>query len=76
MARSTSLKELLTQTERMVIMETLARNKWNRLRTAQILGISRTNLWERMRKLDIKLAEVPRDRPGRRKQKGGDDAQG
>jgi transcriptional regulator with PAS, ATPase and Fis domain len=67
-ARSTSLKELLTQTERMVIMETLARNKWNRLRTAQILGISRTNLWERMRKLDIKLAEVPRDRPGRRKQ--------
>jgi transcriptional regulator with PAS, ATPase and Fis domain len=75
-ARSTSLKELLTQTERMVIMETLARNKWNRLRTAQILGISRTNLWERMRKLDIKLAEVPRDRPGRRKQKGGDDAQG
>jgi DNA-binding NtrC family response regulator len=68
MGRPVGLKELLTQTERMVIMETLARNKWNRRRTAQILGISRTNLWERMTRLDIKLSEVPRDRPGRRKQ--------
>lgn len=69
-----ALKDLLTQTERMVIMETLARNKWNRLRTAQILGISRTNLWERMKKLGIALSEVPRDRPGRRRQKEGSDA--
>jgi transcriptional regulator of acetoin/glycerol metabolism len=64
------LKELLANTERLAIMETLARNRWNRLVTAKLLGISRTSLWQRMRRLDIKLDEVPRDRPGRRRKVG------
>jgi DNA-binding NtrC family response regulator len=60
------IRDVLANTERMVIMETLARNRWNRKLAAQAMNISRTNLWQRMKKLEINLAELPRDRTGRK----------
>jgi len=32
-----------------LLRETLEANRWNRARTAEALGISRTTLWRRMR---------------------------
>jgi DNA-binding NtrC family response regulator len=64
------IRELLANTERMVIMETLARNRWNRRLSALAMGISRTNLWQRMKKLDIDLKELPKDRTGRKGSQG------
>ena len=64
--RAIGLRELLANTERMAILETLARNRWNRRLSAGALGISRANLWQRMRKLDITFSELPRDQAGRK----------
>ncbi len=47
------LKRFLEGCERMHIVETLEENAWAVSRTAVALGISRKNLWERMRRLGI-----------------------
>ncbi len=39
--------------ERARILSELDRNEWHRQKTAQVLGISRKSLWEKMRKLGI-----------------------
>jgi DNA-binding NtrC family response regulator len=64
--RGIGLRELLANTEKMAIMETLARNRWNRKVAAQALRISRTNLWQRLKRLDIDLHELPRDQTRRK----------
>jgi transcriptional regulator with PAS, ATPase and Fis domain len=48
-----SLKDLLEETERHAIVETLRKTGNNRARTAQILGIHRTGLYQKMRKYRI-----------------------
>lgn len=60
------MRELLANTERMAILETLSRNRWNRRLSAGALGISRANLWQRMHKLEISFEELPRDQAGRK----------
>ena len=47
------LKERLSHYERQVILETLHRHGFQIGETADELGISRKNLWEKMKKLDI-----------------------
>ena len=47
------LESYLRAAERARIVEVLERNKWAIGRTAGELGISRKNLWERMRRLEI-----------------------
>jgi len=46
---------LLHAIERRTIEEVLKRNGWNRSTASQELGISRTTLWRKMRKLGIQL---------------------
>lgn len=43
----------LTAMERRFIYETLMSNNWNRLATARELGINKTTLWRKMKKLNI-----------------------
>jgi len=47
------LRGSVEETERATIVEALVRNDWAISRTAQILGISRKNLWEKMRRYQI-----------------------
>jgi DNA-binding NtrC family response regulator len=47
------LRGSVEEAERTAIMEALVRNDWAISKTAQILGISRKNLWEKMRRYHI-----------------------
>lgn len=62
-----SLDEMLASYERIVILETLRRNDWNRRRAAEALKISRRRLTYRMAALHFDLGAIPRDAPGRRR---------
>jgi DNA-binding NtrC family response regulator len=50
---SASLNDYLRQCERRYILGALAEQQWQIAQTAERLGISRKNLWEKMRKLEI-----------------------
>lgn len=51
-----SLNDHLRQCERRYILGALAEHNWQISQTADRLGISRKNLWEKMRKLEIEAA--------------------
>lgn len=54
-----SLKDSLADPERAIILETLKSNNWNRNATAEKLGINRTTLYKKMKKLGLdKLPHV------------------
>ena len=57
-----TLPELLELHERLLIVQTLSRFDFSRKRAAEALGITRLDLWRRMRKLKI---SVKRTSPGR-----------
>jgi DNA-binding NtrC family response regulator len=48
-----SLKDSLADPERAIILETLKTNHWNRNATAEKLGINRTTLYKKMKKLGL-----------------------
>lgn len=52
------LSEALEGPERQIIMEALEANEWNRNITADLLGINRTTLYKKMKKLGIDSAKV------------------
>lgn len=47
------LKEILAETERRVIAEALSQCSWNRTRAAQMLGISRRQLFDKIRQYEL-----------------------
>jgi len=49
-----SLKHALDAPERQIILETLRAHNWNRNATAATLGINRTTLYKKMKKLDLR----------------------
>jgi DNA-binding NtrC family response regulator len=51
--RGLTLSEALEGPERQIILEALRSNQWNRNLTADLLGINRTTLYKKMRKLGI-----------------------
>ena len=53
-----SLTDYLRQCERRYILNALAEQQWQIAQTAERLGISRKNLWEKMRKLEIEAPVV------------------
>ena len=53
-----SLKQAMTAPERQIILEVLEANNWNRLATADALGINRTTLYKKMKRLCVE--EPPR----------------
>jgi len=52
-AAGLSLRELRDLVERQVVLAKLEENDWNISRTAQVLGLERTNLHKKMRALGI-----------------------
>jgi DNA-binding NtrC family response regulator len=48
-----SLKQALESPERQIIRETLEANNWNRNETAEALGINRTTLYKKMKRLGL-----------------------
>jgi DNA-binding NtrC family response regulator len=56
-ATGKTLKEALTGPERQIILEVLESNHWNRNATADALGINRTTLYKKMKRLGL---EEPR----------------
>lgn len=51
--RKQTLKEALEGPERQIIFQVLKENNWNRNATAEQLGINRTTLYKKMKKLDL-----------------------
>jgi DNA-binding NtrC family response regulator len=62
-----TLDDLLAAYERVVLMETLRRNGWNRRRAAEALRISRRRLSYRLVALNFDLVAIPHDKRGRRR---------
>ena len=48
-----TLKEALEGPERQIILEVLQSNQWNRFATAEVLGINRTTLYKKMKRLGL-----------------------
>ncbi|MEO2049962.1 MAG: helix-turn-helix domain-containing protein [Pirellulales bacterium] len=48
-----TLKEALEEPERQIIRDVLESNNWNRNATADSLGVNRTTLYKKMKKLDL-----------------------
>lgn len=48
-----TLKEALEAPERQIILETLQQQNWNRNATAEQLGINRTTLYKKMKRLGL-----------------------
>ena len=56
LAHAHSLKQALSSPERQIILKTLEENNYNRNATADALGINRTTLYEKMKKLGLEVA--------------------
>ena len=56
--RLQTLKEALEGPERSIILTVLNGNNWNRNETAAILGINRTTLYKKMKKLGLETPRV------------------
>ena len=54
------LKEALTDPERQIILEVLELHDWNRNATAEALGINRTTLYKKMKKLGLEEQKTSR----------------
>ena len=52
------LKESLAAPERQIIMSVLEANQWNRQATAEALGINRTTLYKKMKRLGLEEAST------------------
>jgi DNA-binding NtrC family response regulator len=48
-----SLKDALAGPERQIILDVLESNEWNRFATAEVLGINRTTLYKKMKRLGL-----------------------
>ncbi len=59
-----TLKEALEGPERQIILEVLQNKNWNRNDTADALGINRTTLYKKMKKLGLEEARYAAPRPG------------
>jgi DNA-binding NtrC family response regulator len=56
---SRSLKEAMEAPERQIILNVLETNQWNRQATAEALGINRTTLYKKMKRLGLEDMHVP-----------------
>ncbi|REK12269.1 MAG: sigma-54-dependent Fis family transcriptional regulator [Planctomycetota bacterium] len=54
-----TLKEALAGPERQIILEVLEHNDWNRFATAESLGINRTTLYKKMKRLGLDESRRP-----------------
>ena len=54
---SRTLKEALEGPERQIILDVLESHDWNRFATAEVLGINRTTLYKKMKRLGLEERE-------------------
>ena len=54
-----SLKKALESPERQIILDVLESNGWNRQLTSETLGINRTTLYKKMKRLGLEDAGHP-----------------
>ena len=54
-----TLKEALEAPERQIILNVLEANQWNRHATAEALGINRTTLYKKMKRLGLEDMQAP-----------------
>jgi DNA-binding NtrC family response regulator len=59
-AAGRTLKDALSGPERQIILEVLESNGWNRNATAEALGINRTTLYKKMKRLGLEDPVMPR----------------
>jgi DNA-binding NtrC family response regulator len=59
-----TLKEALEEPERQIILEVLEAHAWNRNATADALGVNRTTLYKKMKRLGLEDAELAEGRSG------------
>ncbi len=52
-----TLKEALEEPERQIILQVLEANSWNRNATADALGVNRTTLYKKMKRLGLEDAQ-------------------
>jgi DNA-binding NtrC family response regulator len=64
-----SLRDLLRQHERLIIVRTLQACGFSRKRAAEALQLTRHQLWRRMRDLRMDLSALPVVLPGRPRRK-------
>jgi len=55
---SRTLKEALQEPERQIILEVLAAHNWNRNATADALGVNRTTLYKKMKRLGLEAESL------------------
>jgi DNA-binding NtrC family response regulator len=55
-----NLKQALSSPEKQIILEVLERHHWNRQETAQELGINRTTLYKKMKRLGLEAERFAR----------------
>jgi DNA-binding NtrC family response regulator len=53
-----TLKEALEEPERQIILDVLEANGWNRNATADSLGVNRTTLYKKMKKLGLEERQM------------------
>jgi two-component system response regulator AtoC len=53
-----TLKEALAGPERQIILQVLKENNWNRNATADQLGVNRTTLYKKMRRLGLDQPQI------------------
>jgi DNA-binding NtrC family response regulator len=58
-ASGRTLKEALSGPERQIILDVLESNDWNRFATAEVLGINRTTLYKKMKRLGLDESRRP-----------------
>jgi DNA-binding NtrC family response regulator len=58
-AGQANLKAAMASPERQIILDALESNGWNRQNTAEMLGINRTTLYKKMKKLGIQFEHEP-----------------
>ncbi len=59
------LADVLRDVERRHVMKALALTKGRKGKAAQLLGISRKNLWEKLRAFEAELTSTPQEPGGR-----------
>ena len=62
-----TLAGIMSDYERVIVIQALQLNGFCRSRAAISLGLSRSGLWRRMRLLHIDFSALPKARPGPRK---------
>ncbi len=53
-----TLKQAMEAPERQIILEVLDSTNWNRHATAELLGINRTTLYKKMKRLGLEEPQV------------------